>query len=78
MIGLFVKDITKQGPEAAITSAIIHLAQDLGIHVVAEGVETEEQLNLLKEQNIDEIQGYYISPPVTSQAYSQVISATAA
>ena len=74
----FIKDITKQGPETAITSAIIRLAQDLGIQVVAEGVETEEQMDILRKENIDEIQGYYISPPVSSKAFSHVVSATAA
>lgn len=74
----FIKNITREGPEAAITSAIIHLAKDLGIHVIAEGVETKEQMNFLREKKIDEIQGYYISPPVSSDAFTHLIKSNAA
>jgi EAL domain-containing protein (putative c-di-GMP-specific phosphodiesterase class I) len=40
------------------------MAHSLGLNVVAEGVETEEQLMYLREQGCDEIQGYWLSPPI--------------
>jgi EAL domain-containing protein (putative c-di-GMP-specific phosphodiesterase class I) len=45
-------------------TAIITMAHALGMRVVAEGVETEEQLKVLKSQRCDEIQGYYVSRPL--------------
>jgi diguanylate cyclase (GGDEF)-like protein/PAS domain S-box-containing protein len=60
----FVKDIVANPDDAAITLAVISLAHSLSLKVVAEGVETEEQLNLLALHACDEIQGYYFSRPV--------------
>ena len=74
----FIEDITHDNTEAAITKAIIQLAKDLGIDVVAEGVETKEQMDFLQDLDIDVIQGYYISPPVSSLAYSKLITPIAA
>jgi diguanylate cyclase (GGDEF)-like protein len=71
----FIMDVAYKPREAVITSAIIKLAQDLGIHVIAEGVENVEQLNYLKAHNIDEIQGYYFSPPVHAEEISNLIDA---
>lgn len=62
----FIKHVTDQGSEAAITTAIINLSKDLGINVVAEGVETLGQLEFLQDKKVDEIQGYYFSRPVTA------------
>lgn len=70
----FIMDVASKSREAAITSAIIKLSQDLGIRVIAEGVENLEQLNYLKEHNIDEIQGYYFSPPVNADEVSEMVS----
>jgi EAL domain-containing protein (putative c-di-GMP-specific phosphodiesterase class I) len=60
----FVRDITTNREDAAITLAIISLAHSLKLKVVAEGVETEEQLRFLSEHACDEMQGYYFSKPV--------------
>ena len=57
----FIKHVTEQGSEASITTAIICLSKDLGINVVAEGVETLGQLKFLQDKKVDEIQGYYFS-----------------
>lgn len=62
----FIKHVTEHGSEAAITTAIIGLSKDLGINVVAEGVETLGQLKFLQDKRVDEIQGYYFSRPVTA------------
>ena len=60
----FVRDIMVDTHDAAICSAIISLGHNMNINVVAEGVETEEQLEFLAERNCNEIQGFLISHPV--------------
>jgi len=50
--------------DAAITTAIISLGKSLNLRVVAEGVETEEQFSILRENGWDEVQGYYMAEPV--------------
>lgn len=60
----FIKDIATDQDDAAIVTAIIAMAHSLGATVVAEGVETEAQLNLLRAQGCDEFQGYYFSRPL--------------
>jgi diguanylate cyclase (GGDEF)-like protein/PAS domain S-box-containing protein len=64
----FVGDITTDPDDAAITSTIITLAHSLQLKVVAEGVETAEQLAFLRAQRCDEIQGYWLSRPLTADA----------
>lgn len=60
----FVNNIESSSKDVAIVSTIIHLAHSLGCDVVAEGVETEEQFNILKKKNCDYVQGYYFSKPL--------------
>tara|TARA_R110002072_G_scaffold32211_3_gene98583 strand:- start:5196 stop:6926 length:1731 start_codon:yes stop_codon:yes gene_type:complete len=69
----FIKHVTEKGSEAAITTAIIGLSKDLGINVVAEGVETLAQLEFLQDKKVDEIQGYYFSRPVTADAMEDIL-----
>lgn len=64
----FVGDITTDPDDEAITKTIITMAHSLGLNVVAEGVETLEQLEYLHEQGCDEIQGHWFSPPLTAAA----------
>lgn len=61
----FVKDIVAKGEDAAITRAIISLAHSLGIEVVAEGVETEEQFRMLSNYGCDHAQGFLIGRPMS-------------
>lgn len=56
----FVKDIPYNSKQCSLTSAIIKLAKVMSLKVVAEGVETREQLNFLREEGCDLIQGYYL------------------
>jgi diguanylate cyclase (GGDEF)-like protein len=63
----FVKDVASNQDNAAIVTAIIMLAHNLGLKVICEGVETKEQLEFLKDRKCDEIQGYYFSKPVPSE-----------
>ena len=60
----FVKDVTTDSDDRAITQAIISMAHSLKLEVVAEGVETKEQLELLKSQSCDIMQGYLFSKPI--------------
>jgi diguanylate cyclase (GGDEF)-like protein/PAS domain S-box-containing protein len=61
----FVQDIATDADDAAIVRTIIALGHNLGLRVVAEGVETDEQMAFLGANACDEIQGYYFSKPVS-------------
>lgn len=69
----FVHDVTKDDDDGAIVQAIIAMAQKLKLLVVAEGVETIEQVLFLQSHNCDEMQGYYYSPPVAAEKYEQIL-----
>ncbi|HLD66455.1 MAG TPA: EAL domain-containing protein [Pseudomonas sp.] len=69
----FITDITRNPSDAAIALAVIGMAQRLNLCVVAEGVETEAQLNYLRSNGCDEIQGYYFSPPVPASAFAALL-----
>lgn len=60
----FVRDVSNNSNDAAITVAIINMAKALNVGVLAEGVESAEQLDFLRGQNCYEMQGYYFSMPV--------------
>ena len=62
----FVRDIASKPGDAAITRAIVTMGHGLGLGVIAEGVEAEEQLAILQEQECDEIQGYLFSRPLSA------------
>lgn len=70
----FVKDIAKDSDANTIVSAIISMAKSLRLKIVAEGVETEEQLNYLKECGCDTVQGFYFSPAVSYAMLTQMIN----
>ena len=59
----FIRDLSTDSDDAAITWAIISLAHSLKLKVVAEGVETTEQLDMLRDRACDEVQGFYFSTP---------------
>ena len=69
----FVHDVSGNADDAAITLAIISLAHNLNLTVVAEGVETSEQLELLMANGCDEIQGFYFSRPVKGEDCVQML-----
>ncbi|MGH8672083.1 MAG: EAL domain-containing response regulator [Burkholderiales bacterium] len=65
----FVRDITSDADSAAIVGAIIAMSHSLRLTVVAEGVETSKQLELLRQQRCCQIQGYFFSPPLNAEAF---------
>lgn len=71
----FVRDIQQDPSDAEIVAAIIAMAHNLNIQVIAEGVETEEQMEFLRKHHCDEMQGFFWSPPVSSENIEQMLKA---
>ena len=69
----FVDDITTDPDSAAIAATIIALGHSLKLNVIAEGVETAEQLAVLRKIKCDEIQGYYFSRPVPAEELERLL-----
>ncbi len=69
----FVAGIPDQQADAAITIAIIRLAQSLNLTTIAEGVETEAQFAFLAKRDCDQVQGFLLSRPVTEQAFRALL-----
>lgn len=69
----FVRDIPTNADDAMIVVSIISLAHNLRLQVIAEGVETAEQLAYLRRHDCDEIQGYYFSKPVAASLIEQTL-----
>ena len=65
--GSFVRDLADNTDDREIVSAVVALAHNLGLKVVAEGVETREQLALLRARGCDLIQGYYLGRPMSAE-----------
>ncbi|RKZ37625.1 MAG: hypothetical protein DRQ37_01445 [Gammaproteobacteria bacterium] len=70
----FVRDITTDLNDAAIADTIIHMGHSLGFQVIAEGVETLEQLGFLRHRGCDEMQGYYFSPPIPVEKFDVLLA----
>jgi diguanylate cyclase (GGDEF)-like protein/PAS domain S-box-containing protein len=70
----FVRDLTIDPEDAAIVTAIVAMARSLGVDVVAEGVETEEQLEELKRLGCFRAQGFLLAHPMTAAAVEKLIS----
>ncbi|MBF0152279.1 MAG: EAL domain-containing protein [Magnetococcales bacterium] len=69
----FVRDLTEDSDDAAIVSAIISMAHNLDLRVVAEGVETEEQFSFLLSQACDEVQGYLLGRPMPAEQFELLL-----
>lgn len=72
----FIKDINEQGENGEIAKAIIAMAHSIGLHVIAEGIETEHQYRYLVQQHCNEIQGYYVSRPLPAFAVEPFLKRT--
>jgi EAL domain-containing protein (putative c-di-GMP-specific phosphodiesterase class I) len=71
----FVQDVAESPDDAAIVNMIIQMGKSLNMDVVAEGVETEEQLNCLREMNCAYVQGLLFGDPVSSDDYLELLLA---
>jgi diguanylate cyclase (GGDEF)-like protein/PAS domain S-box-containing protein len=69
----FINDLTVSENDRAVASAVISLGQKLNLRVIAEGVETEEQVAFLRENNCDEMQGYHFSRPVSPEKIEELL-----
>ncbi|CAI6081179.1 EAL domain-containing protein [Cohnella sp. JJ-181] len=63
----FIQDITESESDRAIVATIISMAEHLKLDIIAEGIETKEQLDILRAQSCREIQGYYFSKPLPAE-----------
>lgn len=69
----FIDNVTLNEPSRVITEAIVSMANKLGFSTIAEGVETDEQLNFLTGINCDIIQGYFLGKPVSSEKIEGIL-----
>ncbi len=69
----FIAGIGRDPDDETITAAILSMARDLRLLVVAEGIETDEQLRFLKDRDCDEVQGYLISRPLPADAFESFL-----
>ncbi|WP_323014457.1 putative bifunctional diguanylate cyclase/phosphodiesterase [Devosia sp.] len=74
----FMRDLTSRGDSQAIIKAVIGLGQSLGMSTTAEGVETEEQLDLVRAQGVSEVQGFLFSPPLPPPALASLLHSNTA
>ena len=70
----FIKDLPHDTDDAAITRAVIAMAQSLRIRVIAEGVETREQLQFLRDHDCNECQGYFLSRPLPASNFALLVT----
>jgi EAL domain-containing protein (putative c-di-GMP-specific phosphodiesterase class I) len=73
----FITNIMTSGDDAAIVQAIISLAHSLRLTVVAEGVESAEQVAFLQKQGCDQYQGHYFSRPLAADGFAALLRAGA-
>ncbi len=69
----FVRRITSTPDETRIVTAIIGIGRSLNLRVVAEGVETLEELRFLRAHGCDEAQGYFFSRPIVPQKFAELL-----
>jgi diguanylate cyclase (GGDEF)-like protein/PAS domain S-box-containing protein len=74
----FIRDLTVDPDDAAIVTAIVAMAKSLGIDVVAEGVETEEQLAQLKMLGCNRAQGFHLAVPMSVKEIAKLLSSASA
>ena len=70
----FVQGLPDDADDSAITRAVIAMAHSLKLRVIAEGVETREQLQFLREHGCDAVQGYFFGKPMPADAFARVLA----
>jgi EAL domain-containing protein (putative c-di-GMP-specific phosphodiesterase class I) len=69
----FVRDLDREQDDGAIVRAIVQMAHGLGFKTIAEGVETQHQLDFLRAQGCDEMQGYFFGRPMPAAAFAALL-----
>src|ERR1022692_1396442 len=69
----FINHLPSNESDKAVASAIISLGQKLNLRVIAEGVETDEQIAFLRDNNCDEMQGYHFSRPIPPRGIEKLL-----
>jgi EAL domain-containing protein (putative c-di-GMP-specific phosphodiesterase class I) len=72
----FIRDLTIDSDDAAIVESVISMANSLHVGVIAEGVETKEQMDFLKHRGCNKAQGYYLSKPVPHEQIMEKLGAS--
>jgi EAL domain-containing protein (putative c-di-GMP-specific phosphodiesterase class I) len=70
----FINELQKDSDDKAIVNAIVTMAHTLNLRVVAEGVETENQLSLLRSSGCDEIQGFLLGMPLPPEDFKRILA----
>ena len=71
--GSFIRDVASNAQDKGMTTAIIAMGRTLSLTVVAEGVETKEQADFLREQACDEFQGFYFNKPMPADQFTRLL-----
>jgi EAL domain-containing protein (putative c-di-GMP-specific phosphodiesterase class I) len=71
----FITDLVEKDSDRAVASAVISLGHKLNLRVIAEGVETAEQVAFLRENECDEMQGYYVCRPLPPRETAELLAA---
>jgi EAL domain-containing protein (putative c-di-GMP-specific phosphodiesterase class I) len=74
----FIREVATASEYGALAEAIISMCNNLSLKVVAQGVETKEQAEFLREHACDELQGFYFNRPVSAQQFTKLLQAQAA
>ena len=69
----FIQNVQKDNREFRLIELILDIAEYLGVPVIAEGVENEQQLNLLRDAGCAMVQGYYFSKPLPVEEFEQLL-----
>jgi EAL domain-containing protein (putative c-di-GMP-specific phosphodiesterase class I) len=69
----FVRQITTSPEETSIVTAVISMGRSLNLRVIAEGVESEEEMAFLRSHQCDEAQGYFFSRPVPTEEFANLL-----
>ena len=70
----FVAEIVSDKTDLKIADNIVKLAHDLNLHVVAEGVETIEQLDIIRKMGCDQLQGYFLGVPTKIEKFADLLT----
>jgi EAL domain-containing protein (putative c-di-GMP-specific phosphodiesterase class I) len=73
----FIRDLAARGDDGSLTAAIIAMGKTLSLTVVAQGVETKEQAEFLREHACDEFQGFYFNRPLSARQFTELLQAQA-